>query len=405
MQGGYKGNDYPGLTEKSSFEDMQAFFRHSDYKGSDRAAICGPAALPAPCAPGARVQVSKSEQAPGNTFKQGDKALWPELFEGVRKTEQPVVILVLSRRTGFSVRQAIRQTWAKGHDNVFFVVGASCPIPLKDRVNAPYGACLRQFVSPADRQAAWNKEELATEAKLEQELKDHADLARMPGIDSYASLPEKVKFAYDWGLVHIPAAQWFVKVDDDQLARVQELGQWLTSQLDATKPTVVGGIRRSGKVHRTGQWAETHYTKSIYPPFPIGSSGHIVSRPVAQYIATHSKELFNFQGEDVSIGIWLDESPLKDKVVWKGPDDSRMSNSGQCSNRQDFVIGHNFDEQQIRECFQDHWPSPTQPDNVAASQLAIVPTPPPEPQENRTLITRLNRLIDIGTKNIKEHKK
>ena len=163
MQGGYKGNDYPGLTEKSSFEDMQAFFRNQDDK--DRAAIqrriCGPAALPAPCAPGARVQVSKSEQAPGNTFKQGDKALWPELFEGVRKTEQPVVILVLSRRTGFSARQAIRQTWAKGHDNIFFVVGASCPIPLKDRVNAPYGACLRQFVSPADRQTAWDKEEQA----------------------------------------------------------------------------------------------------------------------------------------------------------------------------------------------------------------------------------------------------
>ena len=60
-----------------------------------------------------------------------------------------------------------------------------------------------------------------------------------------------------------------------------------------------------------GKWAEfPEFTASVYPPWPNGAV-HVVSRPIAQYIADNRERLFNAQGEDVAIGIWLDRSPFK----------------------------------------------------------------------------------------------
>ena len=75
-------------------------------------------------------------------------------------------------------------------------------------------------------------------------------------------------------------------------------------------------------VHRTGscgincKWAEDKYKPSMYPPFPHGSRGHIVGRAIAEYVACNQDELINYQGEDVSLGIWIDESPFKMHVQW-----------------------------------------------------------------------------------------
>ena len=41
------------------------------------------------------------------------------------------------------------------------------------------------------------------------------------------------------------------------------------------------------------------------------------------------------QGEDVSLGIWIDESPLKDFVQWKAGH-RRMVNNGDCKSAKSF---------------------------------------------------------------------
>jgi hypothetical protein len=44
-----------------------------------------------------------------------------------------VAIFVLSARSHSERRQAIRETWAKGHIHIFFVIGAGCPVPADFR--------------------------------------------------------------------------------------------------------------------------------------------------------------------------------------------------------------------------------------------------------------------------------
>jgi len=69
-----------------------------------------------------------------------------------------------------------------------------------------------------------------------------------------------------------------------------------TPSFDHTKPTVIGSVG-SGKVTSTGKWAELDYKQDKYPMFPLGSFGHVVSRPIAEYIAEQNvqKALFDYQ--------------------------------------------------------------------------------------------------------------
>jgi hypothetical protein len=36
-----------------------------------------------------------------------------------------------------------------------------------------------------------------------------------------------------------------------------------------------------------------------------------------EYVVENIGKLHEYQGEDTSLGIWLDQSPIKQNVVWK----------------------------------------------------------------------------------------
>ena len=84
----------------------------------------------------------------------------------------------------------------------------------------------------------------------------------------------------------------------------------------------MGCIRRGARVKRRGKWAEHEYKHNAsrasarYPSFPAGTCGHAVNRRVAAYVASRGAALHMYQGEDVSLGIWLEESPLKRNMRW-----------------------------------------------------------------------------------------
>ena len=261
------------------------------------------------------------------------------------KREMNTMVTVLSRRSAFETRKIIRETWASGHDNVFFAVGACCPIPPSDRKK---WSCIRAKATSIEDQTKWDTDCAKEDLKMAEEEQTYMDIIRMPDIDVYRHLPQKVKFAYIWGLEHT-TAKWFLKTDDDSVVRVDTLDQYLTDTYDASGVVVIGKIINHGRVPRGGKWAEPHYKPSVYPKFPIGSVGHVVSRPVASYIAENSDKLFNYQGEDVSIGIWLDESPLKSKVKWVTS--KHMTNSGNCKDTGKWVMGHNIKPATMRKCF------------------------------------------------------
>ncbi len=263
------------------------------------------------------------------------------------KTEEDVLILVLSRRPAFETRTTIRETWGKGCTNIRFVVGSCCRLPQSTVQpwtcipHAPRSASQQEV----DRRTADCFEE---DRQLERERNQFNDMVFARTVDVYRHLPQKLKEGYQWAMQN-SLAEWIIKTDDDSVVRVKALTKYLRTTLDASVPTVYGSISKGWGVHRAGKWAERTYAPSTYPAFPLGSHGHVVSRPVAQWIADNQHGLINYQGEDVSIGIWLDGSPLKSKIKWVAS--KHTANHGNCFDPSLWMIGHDISAAKMRKCF------------------------------------------------------
>ncbi|XP_044070480.1 UDP-GalNAc:beta-1,3-N-acetylgalactosaminyltransferase 2 isoform X3 [Siniperca chuatsi] len=63
-------------------------------------------------------------------------------------------------------------------------------------------------------------------------------------------------------------------------------------------------FRQSWAVDRIGKWQELEYASPAYPAFACGS-GYVVSRDLVQWLASNADKLKAYQGEDVSMGIWM----------------------------------------------------------------------------------------------------
>ena len=268
-------------------------------------------------------------------------------------TNATTVVIVMTARKHFPKRRAIRETWATGHDNVYFVVGPPCPYPIAQRQNDL--TCEKRAVPlqrPPGREEAeterHNQETKQQEESLLEEQREHRDMLYTTKPESYRGLVHKLKEAYTW-VVQNTAAEWVVKADDDTVVRVDSVHQ-LLQRYSPSNPTVVGRIIYNAPVHKTGKWADLEYNKqSRYPPWPQGSCGHAVSRPIAEFVAANKESLYEYQGEDTTLAIWLDESELKDTVVWeKSP---AFVNEGDCHNPNFVVIGHEISPLKMKRCY------------------------------------------------------
>jgi hypothetical protein len=180
-------------------------------------------------------------------------------------------------------------------------------------------------------------------------LEEEPDVVLLDMMDVYRTLPLKLKLGYEWALQYQFKPNWIMKTDDDTVVRVETLEDYLEKTYNAKDNVIIGGIKRGWGVPRSGKWKELTYKPSKYPAFPLGSIGHVVSRPVAQYIIEHKKTLFEYQGEDISIGIWMNESPLD--VIWVTS--KHFTNHGKCSDTSKWVIGHNISPNNMKQCY-DH---------------------------------------------------
>uniref|UniRef100_A0A9J8DJN8 Hexosyltransferase n=1 Tax=Cyprinus carpio carpio TaxID=630221 RepID=A0A9J8DJN8_CYPCA len=63
-------------------------------------------------------------------------------------------------------------------------------------------------------------------------------------------------------------------------------------------------FRQNWAVDRVGKWQELEYSSPVYPAFACGS-GYVVSRDLVQWLASNAQHLKAYQGEDVSMGIWM----------------------------------------------------------------------------------------------------
>lgn len=233
-----------------------------------------------------------------------------------------LAIVVLTRREDIAQREMVRKTWGWQRKWVWFVVsGTPCGEPVND---VSKWACKRPG------------KELAI---------SEPDVVNVASVESYRGLPRQLKLAY--GVVQKNVvADWVIKMDIDSGADLFNLKVYL-DQLNVGnvgKMMVYGNIAVGWGVHRSGKWAELKYPEKQWPKFPVGSFGHVLTR--AAYDEILNTNGVEYQGEDVSVGIWLKPHPVR----WVHAK-LTMRNDGQCHRGQSFVIGHNMDTRKIQSCY------------------------------------------------------
>lgn len=92
-----------------------------------------------------------------------------------------------------------------------------------------------------------------------------------------------------------------------------------------------------------------------YPTWAYGSTGYNISHPVLDYI-TSEQSLYYYQGEVVSLGIWLYEPPMN--VSWiDSPAFSIQSNQAWYNHKNSVVIGHDISPDDMHKLY-DKWKDP-----------------------------------------------
>lgn len=113
--------------------------------------------------------------------------------------------------------------------------------------------------------------------------------------------------------------EFLMKTDDDTFVDTKKVAHELL-KLQDTKNMIWSSFREYWPVQSFGKWREDKYNSLTYPPFPCGS-GYVLSEDVVSYLVDNSEDLFNFQGEDTSIGIWLSPlSPFYKNDCWSCSD-------------------------------------------------------------------------------------
>ena len=283
-----------------------------------------------------------------------------------KEKDPSIIFLVLSSRENSYQRTSILKTWAKNFKNqVFFFIGKHCPVPEKfqqkyicdtdlEKAFKLYGPTIKSPYPNAYQNNTWNNyQELRTQRIVSNEQNV---ILLEDVIDSYRTLPRKFKLALKWALKEFPGAQFFAKIDDDMYVRPQVMEQMLMnfySKFDdqnssvrakyAEKfetaesirnnpvydfnpekyqkmdlkidqnPLILGHFERRHVSKKPGPNMETDYKHRTYPIFPLGSFGYVVNRKWAEYVASDEKidNLYEYQGEDTSTGIWMDEAPIE----------------------------------------------------------------------------------------------
>jgi hypothetical protein len=369
-----------GLESSTARREGCIMAKHSDIEGADHElsihATTGDALNVADTASDCCLQCAKAPGCLAAVFQASERACWLKTSDGPliasgdddstvvtplqtvtevsdeRREVVPteVTVFVLSGRDHFEARCNIRKTWGAEHD-IVFMVGKACTIPLEERKDE--WTCERDIaIVPSEmRAASLSIEESMVDARIDRE----PDVVRLDMTDAYRSLALKVKLSYAWLLENRRDAKWFHKADDDQYVDVDGLTA-LAEKFDATKrkdeeEIVIGSLASSPHrvVLRKGttngdefpKWTEDveNYEPEMWPPFPMGSAGHTVTRGAAQIVTGKTK---CYEGEDVSIGVWLEG-------VARFVDSPKYRRDGYCSSGS-VSIGHDMGLEDFKRC-------------------------------------------------------
>mmetsp|Transcript_14013 Transcript_14013/g.25047 ORF Transcript_14013/g.25047 Transcript_14013/m.25047 type:complete len:446 (-) Transcript_14013:110-1447(-) len=238
----------------------------------------------------------------------------PEFKQSVNVTErlegEPVIFMVMSARSHFEERQAVRDTWGKDMKNVIFVVGGKwCwwPPSLQD----PSGPCVllkskQRVVARSYTVVLHNRKERVLQPRLLEEQERYGDLLILDMVDSYGNLSGKNLAMLTWLKSQLHSSPWVYKVDDDSIISVNRVVE-LLEQPSMAKFDFIGHLEPHSPVLKSGRWMELQYNDTYYyPTYPQGSTGYLLNGNLVSKIVAYNKEkpLPIYRCEDAAVGFW-----------------------------------------------------------------------------------------------------
>lgn len=169
---------------------------------------------------------------------------------------------------------------------------------------------LTEHVSESEsRQVHWDGTVSEEQQKLLAEARKYGDITLVPIVDVYRNLGNKMLAFFDVLLQKAVEYDFFLKTDDDCLVNLERVRDHVPR---GHGPVWWSSFRENWPVARYGKWGDHDYTSALYPSFPCGS-GYVLSREMILWLAKNKDYLHQYQGEDVSMGIWL--AALRPKMI------------------------------------------------------------------------------------------
>ncbi|XP_038617390.1 UDP-GalNAc:beta-1,3-N-acetylgalactosaminyltransferase 2 isoform X1 [Tachyglossus aculeatus] len=141
------------------------------------------------------------------------------------------------------------------------------------------------------------------DALLRAESAAYGDIVFVDIVDTYRNVPAKLLHFYRW-TVQTASFDLLLKTDDDCYIDLEAVFNRIAHKHLRRPNLWWGNFRLNWAVDRTGKWQELEYPSPAYPAFACGS-GYVISRDIVQWLAANAERLKTYQGEDVSMGIWM----------------------------------------------------------------------------------------------------
>ncbi|XP_054856199.1 UDP-GalNAc:beta-1,3-N-acetylgalactosaminyltransferase 2 isoform X4 [Eublepharis macularius] len=141
------------------------------------------------------------------------------------------------------------------------------------------------------------------DALLKDESNTYEDIVFVDVVDTYRNVPAKLLYFYRW-TVESASFNVLLKTDDDCYIDLEAVFNRIKLKNLGRPNTWWGNFRLNWAVDRTGKWQELEYPSPAYPAFACGS-GYVISKDIVEWLASNSERLKIYQGEDVSMGIWM----------------------------------------------------------------------------------------------------
>ncbi|XP_022201810.2 UDP-GalNAc:beta-1,3-N-acetylgalactosaminyltransferase 2 [Nilaparvata lugens] len=189
--------------------------------------------------------------------------------------------------------------------------------------------------------------------KVLQEKNHYNDIVLVDVVDVYRNLPKKIIEFYKWINANVKFV-YALKTDDDVFIDLPGVMRELSK---ANQWNWWSCFRIGWPVRRAGKWRETVLNRTEYPPFPSGA-GYVVDSLVVHFLVDNYENLvMDAQGEDVSMGIWLDDLNLlrlehSDECKWACSNRCVVGNCNimELSTNQILLAWHNYNNCGLNIC-------------------------------------------------------